>query len=734
MIKISVKSNLKIDTYPDTLTVEKIESSGIQFRLKFGVDSSSILDNTISRFEIKGYNENPQKKIIGDVSLSEDASLKIRQMFGSVEEQSGFLSEIADPKKFVDSSISKSAKQDVRQQFKIVKTQNSIISPASQFKTQNAILQNKLLNPGQLQSNIKIVSNNKKENFSGFEMSNEKTQYDDIFSIVDNFSEVKYERTSDTASIARVSFFVKSENLYSEIGYKPLWLQIEARDKSGVIISSYTLPVSLQTMLEPYDWISTPPTVYQTNIKEFSKTVFQLQSYEDVSSINVYKKSINTNSPISSNFVMYDSIQLQSGSSKIEVASSKDSTSIYRFVPVSKKFQESSAFTECAVRSETTQAQKYCLFSLKNTEKSILVEVSYIPNSVVSFSVFSRKQTNESYVLVDGKINYVDGREFYTIEDFSPIVDGEIYEYVVDLHYKDGITRRLPSQVFERVITKNVVNTLVENLVTNIENRDISFTIQTSINKSNITNFLDLLKNQGTDSLYIDEIKQEKSNIDNLVSYYVERIDLDTGIQHSYGIVEKDFSESKYSLISQVPRPELGKSYRYQITTLTRDFNSSVDSVDKKETSKFDYKYNVYKFFHPVVKSTGAIVSKKSIQEFHPKDELSFGSLSQTTVDVVFGNTSRSIDSVQPEILGDFLKITWVYLGDVRKDIDHFIIYKTDESGTNVFQLSNFLSTKIIKKISVEDFGEAIFSVVPVYHDYSFGQIKSSQKILIMKS
>lgn len=734
MIKISVKSNLKIFTYPDTTAIEKIDSSGIQFRLKFGVDSASILNGSISKFDIKVYNENPEKKAIGNIQLSDNAADKIRQMFDSIEQPEGFLSKISDPKSFVDSTLSKNATADVKQTFKLVKSSSSIQAPIASAKSKNAILQNKLLNPQQTQSDIKVVSNNKKEDFSGFKKSNELSEYDNIFSIAENFSEIKYERVADTTSIARISFFVKSENLYSNVGYRPLFAQIQAKNIDGVIVASYTVSISLQTLLEPYDWVATPPAVYQTNIKDFSKTVFQLQMQEDVSSVNVYKKSISVNSPISSNFLLYDSVHLQSGSSKFEVAESKDSTTVYRFVPVSPKFQESSAYTECLVRSDVVQDQKYCIFSLKNTEKSILVEISWIPESVVAFSVFSKKQANEDYVLVNGKINYVDGREFYTIEDFSATVDGEIYEYVVDLHYKDGITRRLSSQVFERVITKNVVSTLVENLITDLQTSNISFTLQSSINKTNITNFIDLLKSQGTDSLYAEDILKEKSNIDNLVSYYLERIDLDTGICHSFGIVDKDFSEEKYSLISQVPRPQLGKTYRYQITTLTRDFNSSIDSVEKTVNSKFNYKYNVYKFFHPITKSTGAIVSKKSIEEYHPKDELAFGALSQTTFDVVFGTQSKSVDAVQAEIIGDFIKISWVYLGDVRKDIDHFIIYRTDETGTNVFQLSNFLSTKTIKRIAVEDFGEAIFSVVPVYQDYSMGQIKSSQKILIMKS
>ena len=381
----------------------------------------------------------------------------------------------------------------------------------------------------------------------------------------------------------------------------------------------------------------------------------------------------------------------------------------------------------------------------KIVNNKIELTTSNVPVDCDAIQLFRRQLSlNEKTFQPISKVIFLKNgyEDNLTIYDQN-IKSGRIYEYVAKLFYEDGhivVANNNLIVEFEK-LENNIINLRIG--PPSVRNNNSSLDVNFNINKEVILTKMDLIKElliqQGTYEQYKDDIKNNKSSLQNLFFTKIVRTNLVTGEEEDFGIVYKNlFSDVEFAKIKNVKPLQYGVQYRYTIYAYMRDPNTLITTIEETKTNKnlTTFTYKPSKFKHPLTLKLGSIVSDESVKRNHSKSQFSLGNLVDIQyVEIDLRNYIPNISRVVCYKLNSNSNIIKWSINGNSDLIDHFII-TLDMLGnkTIVGKCHNITSTSDFQFVDIlnnNEAGSMRYGITPVFYDYSNGAQNYSNEIVI---
>lgn len=439
---------------------------------------------------------------------------------------------------------------------------------------------------------------------------------------------------------------------------------------------------------------------------------------------------------------------------------------VYRAIPVNKDGITLSVFSTAvapAMRMPNGRiSNKMSFISIMSDIQlsGINLEIRNIPTDVSAIKILKKDMTLKEKIFspIDSSepIKLINGKSLIMFLDTS-VKPAHIYEYKCKLIYKDGTETISISSATQEYspLSINIVNTLTTppilkrgdqlNNNTGRSSIDVNFNIKSLLppNKNNIMQ--DTLTKGGLVDLYSNELKNERSKLNPIITHNIIRKNMTTGETEHYGTFNgEEFSDEEMRKQNDAKPIKSGHEYKYVISTqlnnpetLFNDFRKKViDPVTQKT-----HEFSPAKFQNNIVLNRGTIATKASRISQHPQDDFSLGNAGnkqeiivgtqRTTASIVSANVSNigtRVNGVNTNI------VKWIISGDKSK-IDHFII-NIERLGIVTFvatshNISNSNSFEFYDTLDNGEIGNIKYHIIPVFNDLTRGETIKTNEVII---
>lgn len=517
--------------------------------------------------------------------------------------------------------------------------------------------------------------------------------------------------------------------------------------------------ISIQTIQESFDVLKylevfftprIPPLVTFSKFESVGRATIHVKQMDSrATAVKIYKKDFSyTNNDAQKYFLVSEhEIPFDGTFRSIPVEISQSSSTIFRVISSGKTDGLSSEFTNIVVNpTKIIKRRKYISLTSRVVSNGVNIDVTDVPFDVVSFCILRRDMT------VKGNFEYIGDEvvqvkqdsesSVYTVTDVNA-KKFHIYEYSCKLFFKNGSTCNVGSVLVDyEPLVENFVDTRIENLevVRDIDNFDVQFSISTKVNDSTSDSIKKLLERQGLSDLFADDLLVERDKLQKLIAHQVYRVDLTEGVKENFGVItETSFSDSALRLINDVRKLQSGHAYRYEVTALLRapetlfsEFvKTAVDPISKRT-----YSFKPSKFLHPITKRTGNITSPQSLSEHYSQSELSFGNVGNlSTIDVSFSNDKVSINHGSADSFDSKTHLLKWSISGKSDQIDHFLIMKEFLGQRKIIgkcHAQNEATTfRFFYELTSADQGEIEYIILPILDNYSVGLEFKTSKVSI---
>ena len=388
----------------------------------------------------------------------------------------------------------------------------------------------------------------------------------------------------------------------------------------------------------------------------------------------------------------------------------------------------------------------------KNSELSIVanndfdgikIEVSNIPTNIYNFKLVREdlgisgnysdrvkiiNYNNFSDVNVTGisKLSYLD----------KDVINNRKYRYYGMI--KERLGKSFPTtddDIIERIsllesFKNNIIidSTQIDYLDNNKVNVNFDIKIE---NKNNGLDFIfELLKQSGYNEVYISELQKQKTDLNSLLSFIVERVDLLTGRKTSLGLTKPGlFIDNSLNEKTAINLKTIS-SYRYIFKLCLHPtdilLKETVTTIINNRNKTFEVSSK--KFKSPITKRKGVILSKRQIEENNVDQQIKNSQIGiEITKDVFINNKTAIIKDliVKENEYNNFCTISWKVDGNYE-DLDYFIIYV--DYLNNLFPIGtvsydgNSKSFMFIDYKYFNEVGEKKYKIKMIYNDFSSGE------------
>jgi hypothetical protein len=329
------------------------------------------------------------------------------------------------------------------------------------------------------------------------------------------------------------------------------------------------------------------------------------------------------------------------------------------------------------------------------------------------------------------------------------VKSGHIYEYECRLYFENGSDVESAGQVLQLYtpLSVGVVSVEVSNfeIVRDSQSADVRFAIRSRVVRENLDEVHLALKKQGLDSLFENELLNERDKLQSLIAHSIVRIDLTTGASEDFGTFAGSvFVDSVAGLKNAVSKIKEGHKYRYIISTLLRKAETVFDELTRTETDDStgkDYTFKPSTFKHPITLTKGTIVTRESLARNHPEDDFAFGKVGNSReIDVTIDVPPVKIVNVNvTRIDRRNASIKWNIEGRTN-DVEHFIIMKELLGQARIIgkihNISPGKTFEFLDYVEPDDIGEVTYRVIPVLGNYVRGPsvISNVMKVVDMRS
>jgi hypothetical protein len=531
-------------------------------------------------------------------------------------------------------------------------------------------------------------------------------------------------------------FFPPSDNLNVFVKFNLL------DPKTGATVDSVIKSLSIFEHIKLYNTPLTPPTVFSSYLGDSKASILIKQLDANADSVKVYKKILHTSKSKNEKYQLIATYPLTKDQTRqVQIDRPSHSANIYRCIPAKGNIL-SSTFTNVVIKPAKFYSLKTSSLTSLIIDDGILLEARNIPPNAVSVQFLKKNlsqlqkdfSTIRNHVLIDNTTRLSD----YISMFFSDVKDGDVYEFRLKFFLKDGTTFVSGSDIIEFIYPEQGKVEISVSNISILEN-DIKFNISLNIFDNDIDQIKSLLERQGINVYFENDIQKQRDQLKNLLACSVHRINVTTGEREDFGVIS-DFKFSDFEMRKKTTVKPLipGEQYRYIINAVTRSPETVFESFEKTAIdaiTRKTYKFKPAKFLHPYTLKKGTLLNTGSKFKLG-KSILEHGTIgSSYQLDLSFFNSQTTVLELNASKFDlDKNILTWRIQGNIDS-IDHFIIMKQVHGmrtvlghAHNVFSDGN---CQWIHKFSKNDLGQLQYLIVPVLNDYSYGQISTSNLILI---
>jgi hypothetical protein len=322
------------------------------------------------------------------------------------------------------------------------------------------------------------------------------------------------------------------------------------------------------------------------------------------------------------------------------------------------------------------------------------------------------------------------------------VKEDHVYEYRTKIFTREGreIFGSNMSRIMFRYINDNAATikiTKTNTLIDESGNLDVTFGITADLTDTNVSTLVDILKSQGNDKYFTDDLTANRERLKNMIAYQIDRHDLTLGIVESYALFKGGtFSDVEQQSKNAVQPLRTNHTYRYVISLLSRDADALIPSVTRQtptiKNTPFAQQSSLYnirpsKSLHPMTLKKSILRSESTIAKSNIEAEFMDGFTGMQAF------TEVSIKAEKPKIVnGSCIRtssgaceIRWNVTGQINK-FDHFIITAEQLGMTSIIGKSHAFSHNnsyiFEDKMLSNTVGDVIYFIIPVYNDFTVGE------------
>lgn len=520
--------------------------------------------------------------------------------------------------------------------------------------------------------------------------------------------------------------------------------------RTGIAIDTVIKPLDFARHLQFYYTPRIPPIVKVSKSEVSTKANLEIKQMDPgATAVRIYKKNVYKSVVEIDDYALVGTYNVRSNEQSllVQVAMPRNSTTLYRVVPVGVQDTPGFEFTNVVINPSRFNPVKSLSLTSFISDIGINLEARNIPTSVVSIEFLVRNLSifEKEHRIVNNEVFFID--DMIRTADHLSTIDrdvkqGNIYEYSVRLIYRSGTTALAGNSIQEYVkLISGKVDTRVDNfkIVPDLE-PNVTFDMSTTIIDTNIDVVKSLLERQGMLDEFKNDITKERERLKDLIVHNVKRINLSTGHCDDYGIITNpSFSDNDLRKNQAIEPLKQGNKYRYEISVLLRSAETLFDSFEKEKVdvvTRKSYVFKPSKFLHPVALNRGVLTSPIGLRTRYAKDQMSYGTIGMTkSFDVTLNVDPAQITELSASRFDrSLVVITWKLMGNIDQ-IDHFLIMKEMYNVRTVIGKahSEFLygNCQFAHQLTSKDKGSLVYVIVPIFNDYKTGASAMTNEVII---
>lgn len=544
----------------------------------------------------------------------------------------------------------------------------------------------------------------------------------------------------------------------ASLGMDDFLMTFELMTPAGDVLETTTKKVGHNALVRLFNTPRVSPRVSIAPIQAAGRNVIEIQQKDPrATAVRIFRKRLSKTVRIDdAEYELVGDVSLSSANGLIKFVDAINNFNVvqYRCIPVGPGGILSSEFTNVvapAVKSNAKSDSRINAISMysKLSQDGIDVIVTSVPAGVVSIAPQRRDltlhETSYSFIDVNDPVKpVVKGVDDVTFHDVD-VKDGHDYEYTCLLYMSGGSIISSTATCIQRFLAPSVgvIDIDVNNvqIIRDSATPDIRFNISSTLIESSLDATSLALKRQGLSTLFQDELKAQRDDLQSLIAHNIIRIDLTSGTTETFGtFLGTNFSDRVVGQAKHVSKLVDGHRYKYIITTLLRDAETMFSKLQKQavdpSTGK-SYSYSPFKYQHPIALNKGTLVTQDTLRTQHAEDDFGFGQLGNPKeVTVTLDAQLPKMGTVTAARVGRrAVRVRWSVIGQLNR-IEHFIILKENMGHVTISGKSHAFSQgktfEFLDSLEPDDIGELSYSVVPVYSDYTRGNPAVSGKIDIV--
>ncbi len=528
-----------------------------------------------------------------------------------------------------------------------------------------------------------------------------------------------------------------------------VFVRFELIDSStGLSADSVMMKLDVAKHVRIFNTPLTPPGVSVSKVELMSRANLEIVQVDTTSdSVNVYKKNVYTSVTDVDEYNLIGNFRVKTSDKSllIPVDVPTHNAIIYRVVPVRKGI-ESFEFTNAVVKPTRFSEIKSISLSSQIDASGITIEARRLPPAAVSIQLLRKNNTTfesswttlTNPVLIDRSMRMSD---IYTYNDIA-VKSSNIYEYTARIYYRSGTVKEMGTETIEYVRPNpGKVEIKTDNLiVTHDVDPNVSFDVNLKLSDTDMSTLKKLLELAGIKEYFNADVTTQRDQLNGVLAYSVQRIDLSTGQRDDFGIITSTrFSDDDARKINGIDKLKTGRGYRYIISALLRSPETMFDDYRKTVTdtiTKKTYTYNPAKFLHPLALTQGVLVSAQGLRSRYAKSPLAHGELGTfAKVDVSFDKQpSLIVDASASRFDIDTNIISWRMHGQTSL-VDHFLISMEVHGVKSIIGKahSSFSSgnCQFIHQLNADTAGEIKYVITPVMNDYMIGSSVTTNSLIV---
>ena len=540
-------------------------------------------------------------------------------------------------------------------------------------------------------------------------------------------------------------------------GKSKFYVKFEMKNESGRIGYSAFKTVRHSRQVTALSTPRSKPNIEVSPYRRFGKNVLEVRQTDPIAeTIELYRKTINKTAVrlTDSSFKRIGTLNISKadGEKKFIDLVDNSKTHIYRAIPIGPSGEIGINFKSAVAKAipikgtKKRQSINNISITTELTQRGISIKLSEFPPGPVAVKVVRKNMTlyEKNYSIINDPtpIRIIGSTDDTVLFLSTDLKEDHIYQFAAILIHEDG-DEDFASQV--SMIQYDAVKTgVVETSISSaqvFESRSSNFNVTFDLKTSIVPNKLDIIKKaleeQDLLSQFEDVLKEEREDLQKLVTHTITRTDMMNGNTSDLGIfVSGKFDDIRASKLKGAPSLKAGRTYRYTISPQLRSAETIFDKLKvtrQDSTTGKKYTYKPSKFKNPFIIKKGTLKSAGKSSRITAKNSFELGAVgSPKYFTINIPQDDPYIKSVRATQLDrDTVEISWAVNGDMSQ-IDHFIVQAVKLNETEFIgvahNISNIKTFRFYDELE-ETNQEIYYRVIMVSTNYKRSRIFKSNKV-----